>query len=154
MIGTNGSYNCPWEDISTNSPISTVNIFNQSSELHSNNLELKRLSNTDSGYISLYSQRNSSYSARNSNHSSISTQWNSQNNKHTELIQTRSNMQSVSQKITTTTVYTAGSSGNDRDEVDCSSMDEPPAIPQKTRKKPERQPSPYDNVPDSNLGNN
>ena len=28
----------------------------------------------------------------------------------------------------------------------------PPAIPQKTRRKQERQPSPYDNVPDSSLG--
>lgn len=40
------------------------------------------------------------------------------------------------------------------DEVDFRGNDEhaPPAIPQKMRRKQDRQPSPYDNVPDANLG--
>lgn len=39
-----------------------------------------------------------------------------------------------------------------RDEMDLGGDETPPAIPQKTRKKHERQPSPYDNVPDDRLG--
>lgn len=45
-----------------------------------------------------------------------------------------------------------GNAGLGRDELDFLNEEMPPAIPQKTKRKTDRQPSPYDNVPDEKLG--
>lgn len=68
-------------------------------------------------------------------------------------MQTRFNSSQTSTTTTERSLYDCG--GLSVDEVDCCSGNEddlPPAIPQKTKRKPDRQPSPYDNVPDGNLG--
>lgn len=139
------------------------------------NAALKRLSNTDSGFGSLTSQRSSAISKRSSGSSHISTM-HQYSTKHststvTEIVKSESitqnlksfaesqmvsnsvqsfRHQSSSSNVSTNMTMLIGS-----DEVDNVSFidDTVPPIPQKTKRKPERQPSPYDNVPDGTLGN-
>lgn len=153
---------------------SAASVLNQSHELFIENAALKRLSNTDSGFGSLTSQRSSAISKRSSGSSHISTIH--QYSKHatstvTEIVKSESitqnlksfaenqvvsnsiqsfRHQSSSSNVSTNMTMLIGS-----DEVDnVSFIDETvPPIPQKTKRKPERQPSPYDNVPDGTLGN-
>lgn len=58
---------------------------------------------------------------------------------------------SHSSKSSLSTVMVSNASLN-RDELDFLNEEMPPAIPQKTKRKTDRQPSPYDNVPDEKLG--
>nr|XP_015838148.1 PREDICTED: guanine nucleotide-releasing factor 2 isoform X5 [Tribolium castaneum] len=155
IFGANGSHSS-WEESSLSS-----NISGQITDYN-------RLSNTDSGFISSQSYRSSSYSKRSSQQSSVSSQWAQHTSKmSTETVKTESTMHSVhkegdslltiknfdqktsssssSSSLVSTIVNAGQLSITDADET------QPPAVPQKTKRK-ERQPSPYDNVPDSNLG--
>lgn len=174
-VGTHDTCNCTWEESSINN-----STFNQSNDLQINNLEMKRLSNADSGYVSLHSQRNSSYSKRSSQQSSISAQWNVQQQSKQSNVFSEVKSESISQNfknvteshsiiknsihsysqrtsnssVTSVSNFTGGNlSISGVNEVDCVGDGVPPALPQKTKKKQERQPSPYDNVPEANLGN-
>lgn len=166
--GTNGVCSCTWDD--TNSHGS---ICNQSRDMP--NHDFNRLSNTDSGIASLQSHRSSSYSKRSSQQSSASSQWNvlnsSKQNSHSEMVKSESMVQNVrsesrttmknsvhsfTQKMnssSSTTVTNVTTNARDGvDEVDFVDENVPPAIPLKTRRKQDRQPSPYDNVPEGNIG--
>lgn len=149
-----GNNNSSWEESSLNSNISHI----------TDQCDYNRLSNTDSGFMSSQSYRSSSYSKRSSQQSSVSTQWVSK--QMSETVKSESVMHNLvkeseghlsvksfnhksssssNSSLVSTIVNTQGNDTTDSI---------PPAIPQKTRKKQERQPSPYDNVPDSNLGKN
>lgn len=75
---------------------------------------------------------------------------------------TQSSVHNFKQKVTSSNsamLMNVANSSNlvlGADEVDCRVSDNciPPAIPQKTKRKQDRQPSPYDNVPDNHLGRN
>ncbi|RZB41593.1 guanine nucleotide-releasing factor 2, partial [Asbolus verrucosus] len=172
IFGANGSQNS-WEESSLSS-----NISNQITDHHH---DYHRLSNTDSGFMSSQSYRSSSYSKRSSQQSCVSSQWATQqmskqsSNTLSETFKTESvvhnlhkstdghltiknfNQKTSSSSSSSSLVSTIVSGGQ---QVSISEIDSiiddssvPPAIPQKTRRKQqERQPSPYDNVPDSNLG--
>lgn len=60
-------------------------------------------------------------------------------------------MKSTRQTVSSNSVLTVSNSIG-QDIVDFADTDLPPALPQKTKKKTERHPSPYDNVPDDKLG--
>ncbi|XP_049821190.1 guanine nucleotide-releasing factor 2 isoform X3 [Aethina tumida] len=164
IIGANGSHNS-WEESSLSSSLSN----NNSDHITSVN-DYHRLSNTDSGIVSF---RSSSYSKRSSQQSSISSQFGSGGHhitsKHSanvsEMVKSESTLQnlylgdnqlsvgSFSHKTSnSSSVTVSNESVFNRDEMDLGGDETPPAIPQKTRKKHERQPSPYDNVPDDRLG--
>lgn len=112
--------------------------------------------------MSSQSYRSSNYSKRSSQQSSVS--WGAQITKtSTETFKTDGHLavKSFSQKTSSSssssslvsTVMCSGGGQMSACELDSVVNDTlPPAIPQKTRRKQERQPSPYDNVPDSNLG--
>lgn len=122
-----------------------------------------RLSNTDSGFVSIHSHRNSvqSYStSKRSSQQSSSSQWSQQNSfKHVANFVTNEIQKTeITEKIETNIQYsslTHDFTEASIDSVDSSiTEDVPPKIPQKTRSRRgrhERQPSPYDNVPD-NMG--
>ncbi|XP_031332438.1 guanine nucleotide-releasing factor 2 isoform X3 [Photinus pyralis] len=166
IAGANGIDNY-WDDsLLSNVQDSSISLLNQSNELNITNKEMNRLSNADSGFVSMVSQRSSGYSKRSSQQSTVSSQWSSQQGfaKHsvTEITKSENVIQKTftSQSRTevnfkhntssSSTVSNFHSNGQSftRDEV---FEEAPPAIPQKTRRKPERQPSPYDNVPDDSL---
>lgn len=112
--------------------------------------------------MSSQSYRSSNYSKRSSQQSSVS--WGTHITKtSTETVKTEGHLavKSFSQKTSSSssssslvsTVMCSGGGQMSVSELDSVVNDTlPPAIPQKTRRKQERQPSPYDNVPDSNLG--
>lgn len=167
ILGANGTCNY-WEDSVMNSTQNaSISLLNQSNELNVTNSEVNRLSNTDSGFVSI-SQRSSGYSKRSSQQSTISSQWSSklssstvteimksENIIHKSFNATQSQMRTeLNFKQNTSSSSAHSSFVTSRDEVDqrVSFDDTPPAIPQKTRKKQERQPSPYDNVPDESMG--
>lgn len=126
--------------------------------------------------MSAHSQRSSSYSKRSSQQSSVS--WSAhhmskQSNIHSEIHSEKllhsenstaahSNIENFSQKVSSSSSSMLMNMVNSShltlgtDEVDCRVSDNciPPAIPQKTKRKQDRQPSPYDNVPENNLGRN
>lgn len=164
-VGANGGSNY-WDESllsSTQNASSVSSLLNQSNELVL--ADLNRLSNTDSGFVSIHSQRNSSYSKRSSQQSTVSAQWTTaqqayakQSATENHVVKYESHAQ-TSCNSTQTSMKTERSlydcSGLSVDEVDCCLRNEddlPPAIPQKTKRKSDRQPSPYDNVPDGNLG--
>ncbi|KAK9701806.1 RasGEF domain [Popillia japonica] len=179
LTSTNGLNN-PWpdDDSFANSHHHNLSLFlNQSNDFHHN-----RLSNTDSGFMSVQSLRNSSYSKRSSQQSTVSSQWSSQQcytsskqttsssvtevnadnllESHKNFIEnqiTLMNMRTVTQKtfLSSSEIssnHTSITIGDDVADKSISDESIPPAIPQKTRRKQERQPSPYDNVPESSLG--
>ncbi|CAH0553656.1 unnamed protein product [Brassicogethes aeneus] len=165
IIGANGSHNS-WEESSLSSSVSNNNSEHNITSVN----DYHRLSNTDSGIVSI---RSSSYSKRSSQQSAVSAQFCSAHAMHTatetssSMVKSESVLQSLclenqlsvgnfssvkTSKSSSATVSTE--SVFNRDEIDCGGVerDTPPAIPMKTRKKNERQPSPYDNVPDDSLG--
>lgn len=183
FIGLDGSYGC--DDSLCHNHNMSMNHSSDLQPLFDNN---KRLSNTDSGFVS-NSQRNSLQSYRNSQQSS-SSQWSQQNSfkqtnnvfcqQSNESIQksenilisenkmvTETNTRYIEKSITTTSNMSQFSSLSSSyvsdiqygiesiDSVDSSIIEDvPPAIPKKTKSRKgryERQPSPYDNVPD-NMG--
>lgn len=150
IYGTNS-----WEESSLCSSLSN-NEYKLNQHTTSIN-DYHRLSNTDSGIMSV---RSSNYSKRSSQQSTTSQQQQQQQQKqhHNEMIKSESIVQNLNKTIETcltlkssTTSTTTTSSSytlitNNDDDL-------PPAIPQKTKRKSEqRQPSPYDNVPDDALG--
>ncbi|XP_068910533.1 guanine nucleotide-releasing factor 2 isoform X6 [Tenebrio molitor] len=167
VFGGNGSHSS-WEESSLSSNISSA--------ITDQHYDYNRLSNTDSGFMSVQSY--TSYSKRSSQQSSVSSQWASHQQhmskqSSTEATKTESvvhnvhkdndahltiknfNQKSSSSSSSSSLVSAIVSAGQHMSisEVDSVVDDSlPPAIPQKTRRKQERQPSPYDNVPDSNLG--
>jgi Rap guanine nucleotide exchange factor 1 len=167
ILGGNGSHSS-WEESSLSSNISSA--------ITDQHYDYNRLSNTDSGFMSVQSY--TSYSKRSSQQSSVSSQWASHQQhmskqSSTEATKTESvvhnvhkdndahltiknfNQKSSSSSSSSSLVSAIVSAGQHMSisEVDSVVDDSlPPAIPQKTRRKQERQPSPYDNVPDSNLG--
>ncbi|KAJ8965473.1 hypothetical protein NQ314_004118 [Rhamnusium bicolor] len=156
IFGANGSNS--WEESSLSSSIS-----NHNSDHHTSVNDYHRLSNTDSGIVSI----RSSYSKRSSQQSSVSSQVMHHISKHSlntmaEMVKSGSifenmhrsfdnqvTIKNFSQASSSSVVMVSNSSLN-RDELDFTEI--PPAIPQKTKRKTERQPSPYDNVPDEKLG--
>ncbi|KAJ8984636.1 hypothetical protein NQ317_009864 [Molorchus minor] len=162
IFGANGS-NTSWEESSLSSSVS-----NHNSEHHTSVNDYHRLSNTDSGIVSV---RSSSYSKRSSQQSSVSSQFTHHVSKHSsnavsDLVKSESLLQNLhrsfenqvtlrnfNQEVSSSGSRMILSSNNvSRDELDFLRADTPPAIPQKTKRKTDRQPSPYDNVPDENLG--
>ncbi|XP_076257594.1 C3G guanyl-nucleotide exchange factor isoform X3 [Rhynchophorus ferrugineus] len=131
-----------WEESSLSSGISNH------LDLQTTVNDYHRLSNTDSGIVSV---RSSSYSKRSSQQSSVSTQFCTTNRQNEPFLDSPTVLKSFSHKSSSSssTVVMSDSSfvlsrlvGDGIEEI-------PPAIPQKTKKKTEpRQPSPYDNVPD------
>ncbi|KAK4883634.1 hypothetical protein RN001_006953 [Aquatica leii] len=167
IAGANGLDNY-WDDsLLSNAQNASISLLNQSNEL----TDINRLSNADSDFVSMVSQRSSGYSKRSSQQSSVSSQWSSQqgfskqsSNTITEVTKSESVIQksfnlvsqtraevNFKQNLSSSTIssYCGNSNSITKDEV---FDDTPPAIPQKTKRKPDRQPSPYDNVPDDNLG--
>ncbi|XP_045467095.1 guanine nucleotide-releasing factor 2 isoform X2 [Harmonia axyridis] len=163
IFASNGSYNS-WEESSLSSSISTHANLNQAQ------YDYHRLSNTDSGIVSSESYRSSYYSKRSSQQSTISTQQVLKNsvNLSSEMVKSESYTNSLSEPsvyhlsvksqnqktsssssiVSTTTQFSLGKDEND---LTTSSTISPPPLPQKTKKKQERQPSPYDNVPEGNM---
>ena len=159
ITASNGLTNLSWQEQDSHSTHHLF--FNQSVDSQVNN----RLSNTDSGFMSVQSHRRSNYSKRSSQQSSTSSQWNVQHSRQqmSETVKSESishgttcEEQTYVQKLYTSSAYSSSTMKiidgveskiiTDQDSI-------PPAIPQKTRRKIERQPSPYDNVPETNLGN-
>ncbi|XP_065169661.1 guanine nucleotide-releasing factor 2 isoform X3 [Atheta coriaria] len=164
--GSNG--NCNWDDTSDNCYITLTN---QRNDHHVNHFQYNRLSNTDSGIVSIdsQSQRNSSCSKRSSQQSthwshSTTTKSSSITSSSLEMTKSESVVQNLSQVVETTSSTTSSSISTmsknslmlQLDEVDGGLLpyDEntPPAIPMKTRRNKERLPSPYDNVPEVSDG--
>ncbi|XP_063912311.1 guanine nucleotide-releasing factor 2 isoform X2 [Zophobas morio] len=167
IFGHNGSHSS-WEESSLSSNIS--------SQIPDQQYDYNRLSNTDSGFMSSQSYRSSSYSKRSSQQSSVSSQWVTHQHmvkqvsaevKAENVVQNfgkdnegyltirNFNQKTSSSSSSSSLVSTVMNLGhqittNEPDTIFDDSL--PPAIPQKTRRKQERQPSPYDNVPDSSLG--
>ncbi|XP_023311125.1 guanine nucleotide-releasing factor 2 isoform X3 [Anoplophora glabripennis] len=159
IFGANGSNS--WEESSLSSSIS-----NSNNERHTSVNDYHRLSNTDSGILSI----RSNYSKRSSQQSSISTQFTHHMSKHSsnvsEMAQSESLLQNLHRSFenqlsfknfshsssSSSSVVMVANAGLGRDELDFSNEEIPPAIPQKTKRKTDRQPSPYDNVPDEKLG--
>ncbi|KAL1505295.1 hypothetical protein ABEB36_004890 [Hypothenemus hampei] len=139
-----------WEDSSSSG------ISNHHLDLHTSVNDYHRLSNTDSGIMSV---RSSSYSKRSSQQSSVSAHFNSSRPSNDNLLESPSTVFKTfsSQKSSTTTssstlvvsnsssTFTKNTLDNTDDDVNVD--DVPPAIPLKTKRKTEpRRPSPYDNV--------
>lgn len=135
------------------------------------NYALKRFSNADSGFGSLTSHRSSAISKRSSGSSHISTtiQQYSKQSSNTEIVKSESIMQNlqslnenqiIKHSVQSFSHESSSSSSNmttlhvGGDDVDNILMDDDvvPPIPQKTKRRTERQPSPYDNVPDNSFG--
>lgn len=140
-----------WEESSLSSSLSN---HNGGDNLTSVN-DYHRLSNADSGIVSV---RSSSYS-RSSQMSSSSSQFTKVSSGSHKSIKAETTVQktmrvqetqmkSVSHTVSSTTL----SNNSSRDVVDFLEVDIPPALPQKTKKKTDRNPSPYDNVPEENIG--
>ncbi|KAJ8920408.1 hypothetical protein NQ315_005274, partial [Exocentrus adspersus] len=159
IFGTN-SLNS-WEESSLSSSISNHN----SDHRHTSVNDYHRLSNADSGIVSV----RSSYSKRSSQQSSSSSQFTHHLAKYgntTEMGQAENVLQNLHRSLenqmmyknfshsatSSSSVLMVSNSNNGTDEVDFLSEDVPPAIPQKTKRKTDRQPSPYDNVPEEKLG--
>ncbi|XP_017776217.1 PREDICTED: guanine nucleotide-releasing factor 2 isoform X2 [Nicrophorus vespilloides] len=161
IIALNGN---SWGDLShggNHHENATISIFNHSNELQTNYLQHNhRLSNTDSGIVSMHSQRNSSCSKRSSQQSSVS-QWCGTSVVSQTVKTSKVSTKSESIFASSANQIVSSSASNHhhhqhrlmlKDEMDLGLGDDllPPAIPQKTRRRPhERQPSPYDNVPES-----
>ncbi|XP_050293890.1 guanine nucleotide-releasing factor 2 isoform X2 [Anthonomus grandis grandis] len=142
------------------------NSWEESSVSSNNHLDLltladgyHRRSKTDSGIMSI---KSSSYSKRSSQQSSVSAQYYTSRPSNEHLDNTTSTVQikSFSQKSSSSTLVVSNSSHSiitRFPEGGYESEDLPPAIPEKTKRKTEnRQPSPYDNVPelDHSMGDN
>ncbi|KAG5886363.1 Guanine nucleotide-releasing factor 2, partial [Gonioctena quinquepunctata] len=161
ILGANSSNS--WEESSLSSSLS-----NHNSDNFTSVNDYHRLSNTDSGIVSM---RSSSYS-RSSQMSTTSSQFTqhlskqsssqmkalksdstlqNRNKSSDNQIMTKNFSQTSSSSSSSSVVMVVNSSGG-KDVVDFSCEEVPPAIPQKTKKKTERHPSPYDNVPDETLG--
>lgn len=141
-------------------------ISNHNSERHTSVNDYHRLSNTDSGILSI----RSSYSKRSSQQSSISSQFTHHMSKHasnmSEMMQAEGLLQNLQRgfegqvtfknfshsSTSSSSVVMVSNASLSRDELDFLNEEVPPAIPQKTKRKTDRQPSPYDNVPDEKLG--
>ncbi|KAK9887618.1 hypothetical protein WA026_023577 [Henosepilachna vigintioctopunctata] len=167
IFTSNGSYNS-WEESSLSSSVSNHANLNQAQ------YDYHRLSNTDSGIVSSESYRSSYYSKRSSQQSTMSSQQVVKHSAHssTEMVKSESVSHSLSEStvnhlsvrssnqktsssssiVSTTTQYSLGRDDNDCTvhAIDCHTVS-PPPIPQKTKKKQDRLPSPYDNVPETNL---
>lgn len=141
-----------WEESSLSSGISNHHL-----DLHTSVNDYHRLSNTDSGIVSTRSS--SYYSKRSSQQSSVSAQYSSTRPSNENLLDSPTTViKSISQKSSSSssTLVVSNSSHSivSRQGFD-TSIDEVPAIPPKNKRKTEnRQPSPYDNVPelDHSLG--
>ncbi|XP_071051039.1 guanine nucleotide-releasing factor 2 isoform X3 [Onthophagus taurus] len=123
----------------------------QTNNEDANSFTLHRLSNTDSGFMSVQSHRSSSYSKRSSQQSVVSTQWTSQKTccvKQEAVVFSSSSSKMASSNNAIVSELNA-SYGNIDECDDGSNENVPPPIPQKMRR---RQPSPYDNVPENNMG--
>ncbi|XP_044756860.1 guanine nucleotide-releasing factor 2 isoform X2 [Coccinella septempunctata] len=164
IFATNGSYNS-WEESSLSSSISNHANLNQAQ------YDYHRLSNTDSGIVSSESYRSSYYSKRSSQQSTISTQQVTKHsvNSSSEMVKSESFAQSLAESATyqlsvkcqnqqktsssSSIVSTNTQTSSGKEEADFASLGtvSPPPLPQKTKKKQERQPSPYDNVPEGNM---
>ncbi|CAG9861022.1 unnamed protein product [Phyllotreta striolata] len=152
IFGANGSTS--WEESSLSSSLSNHN----GDHLTFVN-DYHRLSNTDSGIMSI---RSSSYS-RSSQMSSNSVQY-TQLSKQNKACKAESSVQkstkilesqvvSTKQSLSSTSSSVLSvSNSTSKDVLDFADADLPPALPQKTKKKTERHPSPYDNVPDEKMG--
>lgn len=140
------------------------------------NFALKRFSNADSGFGSLTSHRSSAISKRSSGSSHVSTtiqQYSKQStsSSSTEIVKSESIMQNlqslnenqiVKHSVQSFSHESSTSSSSNMttlhmgsDDIDNINLDDDivPPIPQKTKRRTERQPSPYDNVPDDSFGN-
>ncbi|CAH1132187.1 unnamed protein product [Ceutorhynchus assimilis] len=142
-IGSNS-----WEESSLSSGISNHHL-----DLHTSVNDYHRLSNTDSGIVSI---RSSSYSKRSSQQSSVSAQFSSTRPSAENIPDSPSTVvKNFSQKSSSSssTLVVSNSthsivSGRQQG-YEMATSELPPAIPQKTKRKTEhRQPSPYDNVPE------
>lgn len=152
--GANGSNS--WEESSLSSSIS-----NHNSDHHTSVNHYHRLSNTDSGIVST---RSSSYSQQSCFSSQFTNVLKHTNNVSENLEQSvhRSfeNQMSIKNFHQTTCSNNSllvlnnscSSSTSGKDQIDFANNEVPPAIPQKTKRKTERHPSPYDNVPEEKLG--
>ncbi|XP_050506905.1 guanine nucleotide-releasing factor 2 isoform X2 [Diabrotica virgifera virgifera] len=157
IFGANGSNS--WEESSLSSSLSNHN--SNGDHLTSVN-DYHRLSNTDSGIVSIRSSsysRSSQMSSSSSQYTQVSKQSSTQNKsvKTETTLQKSMKIQESQLKTTSHTVSTSTSNSMlsnsaSRDVVDFSDVDIPPALPQKTKKKTERHPSPYDNVPEEKIG--
>ncbi|XP_066141554.1 guanine nucleotide-releasing factor 2 isoform X3 [Euwallacea fornicatus] len=143
-----------WEDSSSSG------ISNHHLDLQTSVNDYHRLSTTDSGIMSI---RSSSYSKRSSQQSSVSAQFCASRPSNENALDNSAIFKTFSQKSSSSssTLVVSNSSHSivSRHGFDVIGGDEaPPALPQKIRRKPEqRQPSPYDNVPDiseHSLGDN
>ncbi|KAL3278461.1 hypothetical protein HHI36_013782 [Cryptolaemus montrouzieri] len=162
IFASNGSYNS-WEESSLSSSISNHTNLNQAQ------YDYHRLSNTDSGILSSESYRSSYYSKRSSQQSTISSQQVTKHsaNSSNEMVKSESYSHSLSEStvnhlsVKSTNQKTSSSSSIvstitqfslGKDDVDSvGNTVSPPPLPQKTKKKQDRQPSPYDNLPENNL---
>lgn len=138
-----------WEESSLSSSLSNNEYkYNQHTTIN----DYHRLSNTDSGIMSV---RSSNYSKRSSQQSNSSTQ---KQQHHNEMIKSESIVQNLNKSLETCLTLkkcstTTTTTSNSYTVIVGDEGDEPPAIPVKTKRKSEqRQPSPYDNVPDDGLG--
>ncbi|XP_060526195.1 guanine nucleotide-releasing factor 2 isoform X2 [Cylas formicarius] len=131
-----------WEESSLSSAISNHNV-----DLHTSVNDYHRLSNTDSGIMSI---RSSSYSKRSSQQSSLSSQFTMR--QMNDAFDNQTFLRNFSQKVSASNsmLLVSNSSHSIKGCYEVKGDDAPPAIPQKTKKKTDRQPSPYDNVPDEN----
>lgn len=134
------------------------------------NYAMKRFSNADSGFGSLTSHRSSAISKRSSGSSHISTtiQQYSKQTSSTEIVKSESIVQNLKSLTENQTIshhsiqsYAQGISSSNsaslrigNDEIDHINLEQDvvPPIPQKTKRRSDRQPSPYDNVPDNSFG--
>ncbi|XP_056640209.1 guanine nucleotide-releasing factor 2 isoform X1 [Diorhabda sublineata] len=130
-----------WEESSLSSSLSNHNGLDHLTSVN----DYHRLSNADSGIVSV---RSSSYS-RSSQMSSSSSQI------MTHVSKTSGTHRSVKAETTvqkTTRLQESVCRTVSRDVTDFLDVEVPPALPLKTKKKTERNPSPYDNVPEENIG--
>lgn len=165
LLGASGICVCAWEDSANSHDSFSSHLCDQQPHLH-------RFSNTDSGFLSSQSHRCSSYSKRSSQQSSVSSHLSTQHTTKqsssivSEMVKSESisqnlqaesgvrSFQNFTQKVSSnssiSSTVTITSNNQSVDEVDYRNRTElaPPAIPQKTRRKQERQSSPYDNVTD------
>ncbi|XP_074039176.1 C3G guanyl-nucleotide exchange factor isoform X3 [Leptinotarsa decemlineata] len=140
------------------------NLSNHNSDYFTSVNDYHRLSNTDSGIVSMRSSSYSRSSQMSTTSSQVTQQFSKQSNSQKSFQNfnksfdnqtvvknfSQSNFSQSSSSSSSSVVMVANSSSC-RDVVDFACEEVPPAIPQKTKKKTERNPSPYDNVPDEKM---
>lgn len=126
-------------------------------------MHLHRFSNTDSGFMSAHSHRCSGYSKRSSQQSSVSCSHKQSSSVISEMIKSDSvtqnlhtegvtvkNVQNFTHKVSSNSSISSTVTITSNNQLANLVVDGvglvPPAIPQKTRRKQDRQSSPYDNV--------